>query len=203
MSWRDRILDDGTDIESWMEARELPLTATDAKGFARLSSVPRYVAAKLQPSSFGGNELTRSGHRWEEMILAYTGVPGNTALVHAPGNSLYACTPDGVDDSGQVVIAEAKTRHGKIMPFPDAGEWRQLAWQLMCVAEAEQALFGTLTVLRGENGEWEAREGGYEVLVVTREHPRIVAATEQIMPIAAQVLAALEVARQELQEVGF
>lgn len=173
------------------------------KQYAKLASIDKYVAAKIRPRTFFGNETTESGHRWEPMILAYLGIPGNKAFVHAPGNERFACTPDGIQDEGVFTLAECKARHGLIKPNPDAGEWRQLAWQLMCFPEAEIVRFGTVTLLRDEHGQWEAREGGYSVLDVPRDHPKIIAATEQIMPIAEQVLAALDAAQQELEVVPF
>lgn len=137
------------------------------------------------------------------MILAYLGVPENKAFVHAPDNDRFACTPDGIQDEGVFTLAEVKTRHGVIKPNPDAGEWRQLAWQLMCFPEAERVLFGTLTVLRNEAGEWEAREGGYSRLEVPRDHPKILAALELVVPIAEEVLAALDSAKEAMKVVPF
>lgn len=202
-SWRDRIVVDGTDREAWLAAREPGLGASDAKGYAKLESVPKYVAVKIRPRSFFGNALTESGHRWEPMILAYLGVPGNTALVHAPSNELFFATPDGIQDEGVFTLAEVKARHGVIKPNPDAGEWRQLAWQLHCFPEAELVKFGTATLLRNNEGEFEVRDGGYSSLEVYRDHPKIIAATALIVPIAEQVLEALEGARQALKEVPF
>ena len=202
-SWRDRIVHDGEDKEGWVAARETGLGASDVKQYAKPSSVDKYVAAKIRPRTFFGNEVTESGHRWEPMILAYLGVPGNTALVHAPGNSRMFATPDGIQDEAVFTLAEAKARHGVIKPNPDAGEWRQLAWQLMCFPEAELVRFGTATLLINQHGEYEVREGGYSVLDVYRDHPKIVAATAQILPIAEQVLAALDAAQKAMKEVQF
>lgn len=201
--WRSRILDDGEDRESWLLARVPVIGASDVKQYAKIESVDRYLAAKIKPRTFYGNELTESGHRWEPMILAYLGVPENKALVHSPDNPGFACTPDGISDDDPFTLAEAKTRHGVIRPAPDTGEWRQLAFQFVCFPEAERILFGTLTVLRDENGSWEARKNGYASLEVTRNNPRIVKATEQIMPIAEKVLAALGEAQRALKEVPF
>lgn len=202
-SWRDRIVVDGTDHGAWLAAREPGLGASDVKAFAKLESVDKYVLSLLKPKSFFGNELTKSGHRWEPMILAYLGVPQNLALVHAPDEPLMFCTADGIDDRDPFTLAECKTRHGVIKPNPDAGEWRQLAFQFHCFPEAERILFGTVTVLRGKDGEWEARPEGYSRLEVARDHPRIVAAAETMLPIARQVLAAYTSAREAMKEVPF
>lgn len=201
--WRERILNDGESRESWLGSRLSRIGASDAKQYAKLASVDKYIAAKIQPRTFFGNETTESGHRWEPMILAYLGIPGNKAFVHAPGNERFACTPDGIQDDGVFTLAECKARHGVIKPNPDAGEWRQLAWQLMCFPEAELVRFGTVTLLRNDEGEYEVREGGYTALDVYRDHPKIIAATALIVPIAEQVLAALDAAKEAMEEVPF
>lgn len=201
--WRDRILNDGLDRGAWLEARAPVIGASDVKQFAKLESVDKYVAAKIRPKTFHGNEVTESGHRWEPMILAYLGVPGNKAFVHAPDYPRFACTVDGLDDSDPFTIAECKTRHGVIDPEPSLQEWRQLAWQLFCFPEAERVLFGTLTVLRDDSGEWEARTNGYHKIEIPRDHPKIVKAIGQVLPIAEKVLDALDSAKKALKEVPF
>ena len=203
MTWRDRIIVSGEDRAEWLRAREPFIGASDMKMYAKPGSVEKYVAAKIRPKSFFGNETTESGHRWEPMILAYLGVPPNAAFVASPSHPQIACTPDGISDSDPFTLAECKTRHGVIKPEPDAGEWRQLAAQLFCFPEAERALFGTLTVLKNDTGEWEARDGGYTRLEIPRDHPKIVAATELIIPIAEHVIEALAAAKQALKEVPF
>lgn len=203
MTWRERILDDGESREAWLGSRLSRIGASDMKMYAKPESVDKYVAAKIRPRTFFGNETTESGHRWEPMILAYLGVPENKAFVHSPDNERIGCTPDGIQDEGVFTLAEAKARHGVIKPNPDAGEWRQLAGQLYCFPEAERVLFGTVTLLRDDNDQWEAREGGYTVLEVRRDHPKIIAATALIVPIAEQVLAALDAANQAMKEVPF
>jgi hypothetical protein len=203
MTWRDRIVSDGEDREAWLAARSSFIGASDVKGFAKLASVDKYVAAKIRPSSFHGSEVTESGHRWEPMILAYLGVEPNSAFVHSPDYPRFACTPDGISEDGVFRLAEVKTRHGVIKPMPTLGEWRQLAWQLLCFPEAELVRFGTLTVLRDDSGEFEAREDGYAALDVYRDDPKIIAVTDQIMPIAVQVLDALDGAQRALKEAPF
>lgn len=203
MTWRDRIVVSGDDRAEWLRAREPFIGASDMKQYAKLASVEKYVAAKIRPKSFFGNETTESGHRWEPMILAYLGVPANSAFVASPTHSRIACTPDGISESDPFTLAECKTRHGVIKPEPDAGEWRQIAAQLFCFPEAVRLLFGTLTVLRNDSGEWEARDGGYTRLEIPRDHPKVVAATELIIPIAERVIEALASAKQAMKEVPF
>lgn len=203
MSWRERIVVSGEDRSEWLRARAPYIGASDMKMFANPNSLEKYVAAKIRPKSFFGNETTQSGHRWEPMILAYLGVPENKAFVHSPTHERIACTPDGISDGDPFTLAECKTRHGVIKPNPDAGEWRQLAAQLFCFPEAERVLFGTLTLVRGEHDEWVERVGGYSRLEVPRDHPKIIAAMGLIVPIAEQVVAALDAAKQELEEAPF
>lgn len=203
MTWRDRIVSDGEDREAWLASRSSFIGASDAKQFAKLASVDKYVAAKIRPREFFGNETTESGHRWEPMILAYLGVPANKAFVHSVMNPRFACTPDGISGGDVPVLAECKARHEVIRPEPNAGEWRQLAWQLLCFPEAELVRFGTATLIRDDNGEFDVRENGYSALDVYRDHPKIVAATALIVPIAEQVLAALDGAQQALKEDMF
>lgn len=202
-SWRDRIVVSGEDRSEWLRERAPFIGASDMKMYAKAGSVEKYVAAKIRPKSFFGNETTESGHRWEPMILAYLGVPENKAFVRSPTHERIACTPDGISEDEPFTLAECKTRHGLIKPNPDAGEWRQLAAQLFCFPEAERVLFGTLTVLRNDAGQWEARDGGYTRLEVPRDHPKIIAATELIIPIAERVIEALDVAKQAMKEVTF
>lgn len=203
MSWRERIVVSGEDRSEWLRARAPFIGASDMKMFANPNSIEKYVAAKIRPKSFFGNETTQSGHRWEPMILAFLGVTENKAFVHSPTHERIACTPDGISDRDPFTLAECKTRHGVIKPDPDAGEWRQLAAQLFCFPEAERVLFGTLTLVRGEHDEWVEREDGYSRLEVPRDHPKIIAAMGLIIPIAEQVIAALDAAKQELEEAPF
>lgn len=203
MTWRERILNDGESREAWLGSRLSVIGASDVKSYAKPESIEKYIAAKIKPKTFFGNETTRSGHRWEPMIMAFLGIQENKAFVHSPDNMRFACTPDGIDDGKVFRLAEVKTRHGVIKPQPDAGEWRQLAFQLYCFPEAEHVEFGTLTVLRDDAGEWEARKDGYSRLVIPRDHPKIVSAINQVLPIAEQVLAALDSAKEALEEVPF
>lgn len=201
--WRDRIVVSGEDRSEWLNARAPYIGASDMKMFANPASVAKYVAAKIRPKTFFGNETTESGHRWEPMILAYLGVPENRAFVRSPTHDRIACTPDGISDDDPFTLAECKTRHNIIKPEPDAGEWRQLAAQLFCFPEAERVLFGTLTLVVGEHGEWVERKNGYSRLEVPRDHPRVVKATALIVPIAEQVIAALDAANQAMKEAPF
>lgn len=197
MTWRDRILNDGADRETWLTARHPALGASDAAKFSKIESVPLYLAAKLASNTFHGNEYTDQGNRWEPMMLAWAGIAPNKALIHAPGERGFAATPDGADETRG---AECKAKHGKIVNGPSVGEWRQVAWQFVCVPEFETIDFIWVELIDGEiraglNGEPKH-------LLIKRDDPKILAATEQIMPIASDLLPRLQAALQFEKEMN-
>jgi len=200
MSWQDRIVVDGLDRDAWLAARRNGIIgASDAAKFAKASSVDKYLAAKLAPSTFSGNAYTEQGHRWEPMMLAYAGIPQNVALIHSPDEPGFAATPDGlrVNADGRLTLAECKAKHGKVVDGPSTGEWRQLAWQFLVLPEADAIEFLWVELVRNARDEWDLRaehRGIPHRLVVTRDHPKIVAATALIVPIATDLLARLRVA---------
>ncbi|TQL46699.1 hypothetical protein FB562_2223 [Homoserinimonas aerilata] len=189
MSWRDRILVDGSDRDVWKLARRPVIGASDAAKLAKPTSVDKYLAAKLSDHNFTGNDFTASGHRWEPMMLAWAGITENKALIHSPGERGFAATPDGADET---VGAECKAKHGRIVDGPSLGEWRQLAWQFVCVPEFESIEFIWVELLDGDirpgcNGEPKS-------VTVHRDHPKILELTAQIVPIATDLLARLTAA---------
>lgn len=193
--WRDRILDDGTDREAWERHRYDVIGASDVKSFARIESAPAYFRSKIAARSFHGNAYTERGHEFEPVLIAATGVPPSSALIHAPGESGFAATPDGVAfDAGE--LAEAKLRHGKIASGPSMGEWRQLAWQFYCVPEAVRVRFVEGEVLPSPSG-WRLRREP-QVMTIERDDPRIAEAIAQVLPIARVVLP-LVVAHREME----
>lgn len=199
--WLDRIVDDGLDKEKWLGAREFKIGASDAAGFAKIESAGRYTAALLSPSSFRGNELTQNGHDWEPGMLAYAGIPGNTALLHSPSEPGYVATPDGIEDlgNGTCRLAECKVKHNKIVTGPTLAEWRQLAWQFLVVPEAIETVF-IWSHLVGGPGAWKLRPDSPQSITIGRDDPLIVKHTEHMRPIAAAVLAGLNAARQIQEE---
>jgi hypothetical protein len=200
MSYLQRIVVDGTDHEAWRIARRTGVIgASTAAKFAKPSSVELYLAAMLAPATFSGNGFTESGHRWEPMMLAYADIPQNLALFHSPHERGFTATPDGVRalPDGRVRLAECKAKHGKVVDGPDASEWRQLAWQFEVFPEADAIEFLWVELTRNERGDWDLRpnlHGLPKRLVVTRDHPKIVAARALVVPIATEVLARLRVA---------
>jgi hypothetical protein len=199
MKWQDRIIVDGSDRDLWLAGRRQVVGASDAAKLAKASSVDKYLAAKLAPSTFSGNGYTEQGHRWEPMMLAFAGIPQNVALIHSPDQPGFACTPDGirVEPDGRLRLAECKAKHGKVVTGPSVGEWRQLAWQFECLPEADFIEFLWVELVQNTRGEWDLRaehHGMPHRLVIPRGHPEIVAARAQILPIATDLLTRLRVA---------
>lgn len=195
MSWRDRIVNPGDDRLAWEGARHGFVGASDAAHYAKVASIDKYVASKLREDHFAGNERTALGHRFEPMMLAFAGIPQNTALIAHPTIAGIAATPDGVRDEpdGSVVLAECKTRIGRIAPEPSVPEWRQLALQFEVMPEATSTHFLSCTVLQ-EGGDWFIRGDIPDEQVIPRDHPRILAARDQMLPIAIEVAARLRLA---------
>lgn len=199
MTYRDRILaDSASDHDAWLAARATRIGASDAGSFAKASSVESYVRAKLQPSSFKGNEATESGHRWEPLLLDYLAIPRNSYLIGSPVDDGFAATPDGIEQrpDGTLRLAEIKAKHNRIVAGPTPSEIRQMAWQLFVLPEAVAVEFCWGELIQTQTG-WELRKGNPKHLTFTRDHPQIVAATGLIVPIAREVLAAMRVALLE------
>lgn len=196
--WRDRVIDDGADRDSWIAARSFRIGASDAAKFAKIESADKYADAKLKPRSFFGNEKTENGHTWEDGLTMECGVPPSKALIGAPGNDGFAATPDGLLElpDGSLRLAEAKVKHNKIVTGPSVGEWRQLAWQFVCLPEAVETYFIWAEVVQNERGDWVLRRDGVKRLLVPFDHPKIIAARELIVPIAHQVLERLQAAHE-------
>ncbi len=198
-SWRDRVIVDGSDRDLWLAARRQVIGAYDAKKLARPASVEKYLASKLAEKSFAGNAYTEEGHRWEPLMLAFAGIPQNSALIHSPAEPGHAATPDGlrVNPDGRLTLAECKARLGRITDGPEREEWRQLAWQFHVLPEADEIEFLWVELVQNERGEWDLRAGLHGIprrLVVTRDHPKVVEALALILPIATDLLARLRVA---------
>lgn len=194
----DRTLADSADRESWLAVHGDVIGSSTAGKFAKPTSVEIYIRQILAPRDFTGNASTRSGHRWEPMLLAWAGAEPNSLFVHHPEARSYGATIDGTKRVGdEFVIVETKAKHNKTVKGPTPYEVRQLAWQLFCIPEAHAAewVWGELIEDPTEPQGWRlARDP--QTLVYHRTHPAIVAATELIVPIAAQVLAGLRAARR-------
>lgn len=205
----DRTLADSADRESWLAVHDRVIGSSTAGKFANPGSVETYVRQILEPRSFSGNESTRSGNDWEPALLAAVGAEPNTLFVHHPDNERFATTVDGArwfpplpseiragNRADKLVITETKTKHNRVVTGPTPYEIRQAAWHLFCIPEAAELQWAWGEVVRDDRSPvgWRLRRP-VQTLVLTREHPKIAAATALIVPIAHQVLAALDAAQ--------
>jgi hypothetical protein len=194
MTWQDRILNDGTDRESWLTARIPVVGASDAAKLAKASSVASVLKSKLASRSFTGNGYTDSGNRWEPMMLAWAGIAPNKALVHSVEEEGFAATPDGVQpiSDGAVRLAECKAKHNKIVFGPDLGEWRQLSWQFLTFPEAETLEFIWVELI---DGELRADlDGEPRHLTIERSNSKVQDLLAQMLPLAHDLLPQLRAA---------
>lgn len=191
LAFLERTLADSADRESWLNVHDKVIGSSTAGKFAKASSVETYVRQILEPRTFHGSAATESGNRWEPMLLAWSGAEANSLLIHHPENERFGATVDGTRYTADgLVIVETKAKHNKVITGPTPYEIRQLAWQLHCIPEASRAewVWGELIE---RDGEWVLRRDPL-TLVFHRDHPAIVAATSLIVPIAHDVLAALD-----------
>lgn len=129
-------------------------------------------------------------------MLAWAGIPQNLALIHAPGEPGFAATPDGLLDldGEHLVLAECKAKHGRVVAGPSLGEWRQLAWQFLVVPEAQKIEF-IWVELDADGDIRPGRHGEPCSITIRPDHPNILTARAQILPIAADLLPRLRAAR--------
>lgn len=193
MTWRDRILADGEDREVWLQARRNVLGASDMAKLSKSSSVDKYLLAKLKDGHFTGSDVTRQGHRWEPMVLAWAGIPQNKALVHAPDEPGFAATPDGIGDR----LAEVKVKHNRVVTGPTLAEKRQIAAQFLCLPEFDRLDWLWMEI--DDAGEPFHDEPKY--LSFRRDDPELVTLTQLMLPIATDLLARLRAARALEQEL--
>lgn len=190
-----RTLADTNDTESWGTAHAKVIGSYQAGAFAKPTSVETYARQMLAPRDFKGNAATRSGNRWEPLLLAWAGAEPNSLLVHHPDNRQYGATVDGVRGP---VIVETKAKHNKVVEAPTPREIRQMAWQLHCLPELDAVDFVWGELIRDdrEPDGWRLRRDPL-TLTYPRDHPLMVAALSLIVPIAAEVLAIVNTARAE------
>ncbi len=189
-----RTLADSNDRESWLAVHDKVIGSSTAGKFAKASSVETYVRQILSPRTFTGNEATESGNRWEPSLLAWAGAIPNSLFIHHPENGRFGATTDGtIPTSTGFAICETKTKHNLIVTGPTPYEVWQLAWELFCIPEAEFAAWVWGELVHDANGAWDLRRDP-QTLIYHRDDPLIVAAQERIVPIAGDVLRALDVA---------
>lgn len=190
----DRTLADSADRESWLAVHGKVIGSSTAGKFARPGSVETYVRQILAPREFKGNETTRSGNDWEPALLAAVDARPNSLFIHHPDNRRFGATIDGTKTLTRgLVIVETKTKHNVIVTGPTPYELRQLSWQLYCIPEAVEAAWVWGEIVRDPASPigWRLRRPP-QVLTFLRDDPLIVAATDLIVPIAHDVLAALD-----------
>lgn len=194
----ERTLGDTAERDSWAHVHEKTIGSYAASSFAKAASVETYVRAMIAPREFSGNSATRSGVRWEPMLLAWAGAETNSLFIHHPDERGFGATVDGVIPGAPFVIVETKAKHLKIIDGPDRKEIRQMAWQLFCIPEATECryVWGELVRDPSDPDEWRLRRDP-QTLVFPRDHPAIVAATALIVPIAHLVLAGVRAARSQ------
>lgn len=197
MTHLERVLDAGTDRDSWKAARFGVIGASDAKILAKPESVDLYLKSKLQRDVFTGNVFTDNGYRWEPIILGWAGYEHNTALFHAPDEVGFAATPDGIRTvDGIVQLAEVKVKHvtlDKRTKGPTLGEWRQLAWQFRVFPEAHCIDWCWGDVDKTGDGE-DLIDDEPKLLRVYPDDPKIVQLQAHLEPIAQDLLSRLRAA---------
>lgn len=140
-----RILADSRDVEEWLSARAMGVTASDAAKLATPNSVRGVVRDKLTGGQFTGNAYTDFGREREPQIAAWMherhGIPPSTSLFHAEASRRHLATPDGLhcDEDGTILLAEIKTTNKDWSRIPRS-YLRQVHWQ-QYVLGASRTLF--------------------------------------------------------------
>lgn len=143
LTYRDRIVADGSNRVEWLRARARGITATDAAQLATVNSIDRVATAKLYGSGFTGNAYTDHGTEREPEIASWVlrefGIESSQALFHAAGDVRHLATPDGiVERDGTLELAEIKTTAKPWRTIP-RHYLRQVWWQ-QYVLGAERTL---------------------------------------------------------------
>lgn len=133
------VADAAVDPAGWLAARPHSIGASRAAGFAKITSVDKYVRALLteQERPFTGSDFTRNGHAHEPGLMAYAGLVHNTRTYYHPEYPEFTATPDGYSwtDAGVLILGEAKIKH-RIVEGPTPAERRQVVFaQYVCGAE--------------------------------------------------------------------
>ncbi|WP_433674812.1 hypothetical protein [Microbacterium gorillae] len=203
LTYLGRTLADSTDRTWSLSVHGTVIGASAASKFALPGSVETYVRQILKPQTFLGNEITENGHRREPYLLTWAGAERNTQFIHAVGNTRFAATPDGVISTRDGMrLAQTTAKHNRIVTGPTPAEIRQMAWQLMCVPEADGVDFVWGEYVREPDSVWVLRRDP-ETIRFDRDHPSITRATALIVPIAHEVIAALDSARLTAKGLSF
>lgn len=134
LSFRDRIVADGTNRVEWMRARARGITATDVAKLSTPKSIDSAAWAKLHGTGFSGNAYTEHGKAREPEIASWVsmefGIDSSQALFHSERDLRHLATPDGVAerDGGSLELAEIKTTNKEWRSVPRQ-YLRQIWWQ--------------------------------------------------------------------------
>lgn len=141
MTYLERMVVDGLDQEKWREARVGKIGGSDAASFAKVSSAPLYLRAKLL-EGFTGNQYTRHGKEREPVILSRFNLKQNLALFHAAGNPLHVCTPDAiVAGPDEIVLVQVKTSAKPLSEDKLSPAYKRQMWWEQYVMGARRTLF--------------------------------------------------------------
>lgn len=144
LSYRERIVTDGTNRVEWLKARSRGITATDVAKLSTPKSVEQVAWNKLYGSGFSGNAFTEHGKRREPVIASWMheefGIESSQALFHAQFDRRHLATPDGIAERemGVLELAEIKTTNKPWRSIPKH-YLRQIWWQ-QYVLGAERTL---------------------------------------------------------------
>lgn len=134
LTYRDRIVTDGSNRVEWLRARARGITATDVAKLSTQKSIDSAAWAKLHGSGFSGNAYTEHGKAREPEIAAWVaaeyGIEASQALFHAQHDVRHLATPDGLveRDGGTLELAEIKTTNKPWRTIP-RHYLRQVWWQ--------------------------------------------------------------------------
>ncbi len=192
----DRVLADSTDRQTWLDVRaDGVIGASDAAGFAKFESRDKYVLTKLKSGSFKGNAYTDSGNLWEHRMLDHFGIPRNTLLIASSIERGFAATPDGVEitPTGEIIPAECKAIHGRIVKGPTPAQRRQVWWAQFCLGAVR-----TKFIWQELDADWIPRRLEPHILVIDRDDAEIA----KLLRIAYPVLRGVRDARAYESELS-
>jgi hypothetical protein len=134
VSYRERVVTDGTDRFAWLRARARGVTATDVARLSSQRAVRAVAMDKLLGSRFGGNAYTQLGLLREPHIARWAGsvygIEASSALFHADGNRDHLATPDGLRErDGALELCEIKTTVHEWRRGIPRHYLRQIWWQ--------------------------------------------------------------------------
>ena len=114
VSYRERVVTDGSDRIAWLRARSRGVTATDVARFSSRKALQAVALDKWLGTGFSGNAYTDHGRAREPEIARWAarehGMQASGALFHADGNAEHLATPDGLRErNGILELCEIKT----------------------------------------------------------------------------------------------